>query len=243
MKYSTLFLICMLCSVIGGCVKETDSSMSEVIPTEKPVISSEIQKVEEIADEDTNSLGQTSATQETTHKKENNYYSDTEKIEYYYDENGVLTEKHHYEYKGNRVMQEQDILTIYIYNTDYPLVIKTIYEDGHGTVKYKNTDNMYDDHNNVKTEYYDTNWNMTHYIMHKWMATPEESDEYLSMDFDDLCSVKEEKRYSPDGKYLGKYIDIYNGYGGWWGYRTFDKNDNLIEYVTKWQYQLSAEQQ
>ena len=63
------------------------------------------------------------------------------------------------------------------------------------------------------------------------------------MGFDDLWSVHEYKRYSPDGEYLGKYIDIHNERGSWWGYRNFDKNNNLIEYVSKWGYQLQSMRQ
>ena len=181
--------------------------------------------------------------EETVYCKGQDFYERREKILYFYDEKSELTEKHRYKYKNKAHLQEEDIIYIYIYNTDYPLVLKTVYEDGHGTVVYKTNDSAYTMYNGVKTEYYDTNWNMTYYETYKWLKTPQECGEYRTMGFDDLWSVHEYKRYSPDGEYLGKYIDIHNERGSWWGYRNFNKNNNLIEYVSKWEYQLQSMRQ
>lgn len=181
--------------------------------------------------------------EETVYSKGHDFYEHREQILYFYDENNILTEKHHYTYKCKALLRNQDELAIYIYNNkDYPLVVKTVYEDGSGSIVYSNSDSIYDTRNLAKKEYYDKDWNMTCYIISRWLATPEECGEYRSMGFIDLWSVHEEKRYSPEDTYLGKNIDIHNGFGSWWGTASFDEKDNLIEYVHRYQYQIRASQ-
>ena len=152
---------------------------------------------------------------------------------YFYDENNNLTEEH-------RISHTDNEKNVYIYNIPgYPLAVKRYYPQGGGSIDYYSEKLRYSKPN-VKTEYYNSDWQMEYYVTYQWLEEESGLADYsrFTDKFGYISLVHRQNRYSPDGTYLGATADVYNGFGSWWGYICFDSKNRVTETVGKYEYLL-----